>query len=521
MQEQPKSLSRFIAFVVLLGGAAALLFVARHGSMDVSAETMTASAQSAARSNSQRSGRTIESTNEAAIEATSKDPRLAGAYRFEQGGWIYVHLEGGPTNIGFAHGFLLQPEIDDAFAAVQLSATHSTKRDWNFFRSAAHDMLWPKIDFEYQQELQGIVEGVRARGSKLELDDIVALNAFEELPDYYVPWYNKTHQVASAPKLSSPGNCSAFVATGNWTKDHQIVIAHNNWTSYLHGERWRIIFDIAPTRGYRMLMDGFPGVIASDDDFGINSDGLMVTETTITQFEGWDPNGKAEFVRARKALQYAGSIDEYVQIMLDGNNGGYANDWLLGDRKTGEIAQFELGLRKTKLWRTKDGYFAGSNWARDPEVIKLDTKFDPNDATTSPNARRFRWEELMKENKGKLDVSLAQQMLSDHVDTVEKKNDPDERVLCGHTDTSSRGISLWEWGPYFPGGAVQGKATNSKMAEAMSFVARVGHPCGTDFLAKPFLEAHPEYNWQAPLLRDMKAGPWTRFQTGQRESASR
>lgn len=416
---------------------------------------------------------------------------------------------------------MLQPEIEDAFSAVKLGATHSTTRDWNFFRAAAHEMLWPKIDAEYQQELQGIVDGLHARGSTLDINDVVALNAFEELPDYYVPWYNKTHQVAHAPKLASPGNCSAFVATGSWTRDHQIVIAHNNWTSYMNGERWRIIFDIAPSRGYRMLMDGFPGVIASDDDFGINSDGLMVTETTITQFEGWDPNGKAEFVRARKALQYAGSIDEYVRIMLDGNNGGYANDWLLGDRKTGEIAQFELGLKKTKLWRTRDGYFAGSNWARDPEVIKLDTKFDPNNRETSPNARRLRWEQLMKENKGQLDVSLAQQMLSDHFDTAEKKEDANERVLCGHSDGSSRGIRVWEWDPYFPGGAVQGKATNSAMSEAMSFVARVGHPCGGDFLAKPFLEAHPEYNWQAPLLRDMKAGPWTHFGVGQREGASR
>ena len=117
-------------------------------------------------------------------------------------------------------------------------------------------------------------------------------------------------------------------------------------------------------------MDGFPGVIASDDDFGINSDGLMVTETTITQFEGWDPNGKPEFMRARKALQYAGNIDAYTKIMLDGNNGGYANDWLLGDRKTGEIAQFELGLKAYKLWRTKDGVFSGSNWARDPRGLE-------------------------------------------------------------------------------------------------------------------------------------------------------
>src|SRR3989454_12800646 len=457
--------------------------------------------------------------------AAANDSRLKGSSRFEEGGWIYVHLEGDPGAVGYQHGYLLAPEIEDGFAAVSAGMMHSTERDWEFFRKAAHEMLWPKIDAEYQQELQGIVDGLRARtGSKLDVYDIAAFNAFEELPDYYVPWYNKAHPVAQAPMgsgpapdLKSPGNCSAFVATGSWTKDHQIVIAHNNWTSYLNGERWRIMFDITPAHGHRILMDGFPGVIASDDDFGINSEGLMVTETTITQFEGWNPEGKAEFVRARKALQYASSIDEYTQIMLDGNNGGYANDWLLGDRKTGEIAQLQLGLNAYKLWRTKDGVFAGSNWARDPKVLKLDTpQFAPNELVTSPNSRRVRWAELLNENKGKVDVNLAQKMLGDHFDTFEKKQADDERVLCGHSDLSPRGIGVWEWGAYYPGGAVQGKATDSKMAERMSLVARMGHPCGGNFNAKAFLATHPEYAWQAPLLRDMDAGPWTNFQSGER-----
>ncbi len=442
--------------------------------------------------------------------------RIRGAFRFERAGWIYVHLEGEPARIGFQHGYLLGPEIADALAAVQRSATHQTKKDWNFFRQAAREMLWPKIDAEYQEELKGIVEGVRARGVPMDMDDLVALNAFEELPDYYVPWYNKQHKVAGAPKISSPGNCSAFVATGSYTRDHQIVIAHNNWTSYLHGERWRIIFDIVPQRGYHILMDGFPGVIASDDDFGINSDGIMITETTIAQFNGWDPGGKAEFVRARKALQYASSIDDYVKIMVEDNNGGYANDWLLGDRKTGEVAQFELGLKHYRVWRTKDGYFVGSNWARDAKVLADETTFDSKDLSSSPNARRVRWEQVMKESKGKIDVALAERFLADHFDAYAKKEGADERTLCGHTDASSRGVPQWEWDPYYPGGAVQGKATDSAMTAQMSFFARIGHPCGQDFLTQPFLAAHPEFNWESPLLRDMKAGPWTQFKSGDR-----
>jgi hypothetical protein len=53
------------------------------------------------------------------------------------------------------------------------------------------------------------------------------------------------------------------------------------------------------------------------------------------------------------------------------------------------------------------------------------------------------------------------------------------------------------------------------MAREMRIVARMGHPCGGNFLAKPFLAAHPEYAWQEPYLRDMNAGPWTEFRSNQ------
>ncbi|HUK29710.1 MAG TPA: C45 family peptidase [Candidatus Acidoferrum sp.] len=445
-------------------------------------------------------------------------PQLANSYRFERGGWIYVHLEGTPAEIGYQHGFLLAPEIKDALAAYRLDATHETKRDWNFFRATAHNVLWPHVEPEYREEMQGIVEGLHAKGVDADLDDIVALNAFMEVTGYYVPWLNSRTHARNAPHLTSPGNCSAFVATGSYTKGGGIVIAHNTWTDYWEGERWRIIFDVKPKNGVRMLMDGFPGVIASDDDFGVNASGIMITETTISQFKGFDPNGVPEFVRARKALQYSTSIDDYVRIMLDGNNGGYANDWLLGDRKTGEVAQFELGLKDHQVWRTKDGYYVGSNFPRDPKLIKDETNFDPSFKAGSANARRARWEQIMQASKGKIDVPSAEKFLGDHEDVILGKDSADERTLCGHTDASSRGVSQWDWPAYFPGGAVQGKAMDSHMAESLSFFAHTGHPCGEDFLAEPFLKAHPEFDWQRPILRDMKAGPWTEFHAGDKES---
>ena len=45
--------------------------------------------------------------------------------------------------------------------------------------------------------------------------------------------------------------------------------------------------------------------------------------------------------------------------MKEGNNGGYANNWLVADTRTNEIASLELGLKNVTLRRTKDGYFVG------------------------------------------------------------------------------------------------------------------------------------------------------------------
>ncbi len=353
--------------------------------------------------------------------------------------------------------------------------------------------------------------------SSLDVWDIVALNGGIELPQYYVPWLNKREHAVNAPQIRPEGRCSAFIATGAYTKDGKIVIAHNNWSSYAEGERWTIIFDIQPAHGHRMLMDGVPGVITSQDDFGVNDAGLMITETTITQFAGWNPDGKPEFMRSRKAMQYASSIDEYVAIIKDGNNGGYANDWLIGDRKTGEIAYLELGLKNTPLWRSKDGYFVSSNFARDPALIKEETDgFNPDNLASSPNARRVTWEKKMKESKGQIDVEMAEKFMADHDDSFTGKNGADERSLCGHVDTVKTGTPEWDWGPYYPGGAVTGKVSDSDMAAKLSLVARAGHPCGEDFFAAPFLAAHPEYGYLKPILKDMIAGPWTQFTAGEK-----
>lgn len=443
--------------------------------------------------------------------ANNKDPRLLKSSREDKAGWIYLHLEGSPATIGYQHGFLAANEIDTTMRAVAFWLKHETNYDWQFFRNAAKSFLWNNIDREYKDEINGIVSGLHAKKLKYDSLDVAAYNALEELAFYYVP------EVMNAAKAHSgdnkaPGNCSAFIATGSYTKDGKIVMAHNNWTEYIWGQHWNVIADIVPEKGNHIMMDCMPGFIHSGDDFVITANGILITETTITQFLGFDSTAIPEFVRARKASQYSNSIDDVIRIFVTGNNGGYANDWLIGDTKTNEVAKLELGLKYHRVWRSKDTAMIGSNFASDPELIAKETTFDTKDPTTSPNARKMRMEQLVIiDLKGKLDAESSKKVEADHKDATQNKNANNRCVICGHIEEDPKGCPEWDCKPFDPMGAVQGKVVTAALAGNMQFWAHMGHPCGESFIGATFYKLHPEYEWQSLYLKNMISYPWTLF----------
>jgi hypothetical protein len=438
-----------------------------------------------------------------------QDAKLQDAFRKNQDGWVYLHLQGDPAAVGYQYGYLAAPEIDDAEKALKLYLANTTGKDWNWYRGSAQKVLWPKVEPEYRAEIQAIADGMRAKGFKEDTTDICAINGFFELAWYYLPYLNAKQggQLQSNAQLQ----CSAFVATGNMTSDHRPVMAHNAWIDYILGERFNLILDVAPDKGYHFMMDAFPGFIDSGSDFAVNSQGIMFTETTIAGFEGFDPNGVPEFDRARKAIQYSKTLDDVNRIFTTGNNGGYANTWLMADNKTNEIGQLELGLKNVTFKRTSDGYFVGANFPQDPKLIaqECDPQQWPSKVCID---RHTRWDKLMEENKGQIDLAHAEAFVSDHHDETLQKDGPSATTLCGHADLDDRkgigGLMIPDNNPF---GASQGKAITAALADHLSFWGRMGHPCGIPFDAKAFFKAHSNFDWEKPMLRDMPTEPWSFF----------
>ena len=120
----------------------------------------------------------------------SKEQMMAKASRTESNGWIQIHLEGSPTVIGFQHGYLLADEIINLRGAMEVRNKQMTGRDWDFYRNESYRIIWHNIPQEYREELTGIAQGVNAKlgEGKIDVKDMVAINSFLEIPDYYVQW---------------------------------------------------------------------------------------------------------------------------------------------------------------------------------------------------------------------------------------------------------------------------------------------------------------------------------------------
>src|SRR4051812_35192234 len=94
-----------------------------------------------------------------AILLAQPDPRLAKATRQERAGWIYVHLEGSPRQIGYQHGYLLAPEIADSIRVMKVFLAKTSGKDWDFYRKTSIRLFWPRLGGEYRDEIAGIAEG--------------------------------------------------------------------------------------------------------------------------------------------------------------------------------------------------------------------------------------------------------------------------------------------------------------------------------------------------------------------------
>jgi hypothetical protein len=412
-------------------------------------------------------------------------------------GWIHITISGEPFERGFQHGHLLANQFKYIHTVLAFTVKTEFNVDLDEYIQNCAKLIKPNIA-KYHPEFLEEIEGI-AKGAKVSVDFLIAWNALLSMYSYYDS-INANSEIGQ--------RCSAFIACGKATKDGKIVMAHNTHSDYATGPLANIVMRIVPSKGHSFVMQTYAGYIASGTDWFLCDTGIIGCETTISDIKYEPKFGTPYFCRIRQAMQYGETLEEYAEIMLKNNAGDYACSWLFGDTNRNQIMLCEIGLTKSNIQTTTDGIFYGMNSAMDYELRMLETEDRTfNDLGNSSGARNARLNALLNEKYyGKIDVEIAKRIISDHYDANLNKVIPSALTVCKHTNLdpgSSR--------PFYPWGCVDGKVTNSSMAQTMEFIGRQGAACGKVFIAKKYLKEHPEYAKWKPVLRDMPTYRWTKL----------
>lgn len=293
--------------------------------------------------------------------------RWAGkGFRYEMGGWTFLHIEGAPYARGRQHGELMADEIARYMTKLGVQKNVADPaRGWADQRQMADALFFRKYDVEFLEEMKGIADGAVKAGAKfkgrnIDLLDIVTLNSAVDMSSLQDGLTHATHPLSGRTFMTGDDemeqggkgdHCSSFVATKGATKSGRFLFTQMfMWNGYT-GTEWNVMLDVVPEKGHRLVMQTFAGGIHSGTDWYLNASGLVMGETTVGQTP-FNADGTPQSNRIRRAAQYASSIDEAAAILFKQNNGLYTNDWTMADTKTDEGACFLLGTEKTKMWRT-------------------------------------------------------------------------------------------------------------------------------------------------------------------------
>jgi hypothetical protein len=439
--------------------------------------------------------------------------RVKNGISYEKNGWKYISIKGKPKERGYAYGYLCANDFKEIQKLLQFLILEAYGIEWNYFVDEISKDFKEMTEKEFPElydEMLGITNGLNAAGCKTNINEIIAWNFYCSIPY----WYSTRSESHFFKEGGAKEHCSAFIAVGDWTEDGKIVCAHNSFADFVDGQYAYIILDIKPEKGHRMIMQTSPCWIWSGTDFFVTSKGIIGTETTIGGFFPYEKRYPIGY-RIRKAMQYGNTLDEYCEILLKENSGDYANSWLLGDINSNEILRIELGLKFHNIERTKNGYFIGFNAPYDERIRNLEVVNSGfYDIRRHQGARLVRLGDLMDEHKGKINIDIAKQIISDHYDVYLLKDDnPCSRTVCSHYDLDGREY-MSDPGrpkPYAPRGATDGIVCDTNLAKKMSFVARYGNSCGIPFIKDDFCKKHRQYYKFCPYLKDRPTQPWTEF----------
>ena len=276
-----------------------------------------------------------------------------------------LHIEGNHYEMGFQQGYLLADRISEAYSTfftftaylyhiyqgeplvvldqTQLKAFHelliqqSKKYFLNVIEEKTPELL---------EEIQGMADGLAAKGSSFGFDDIVAMAGLIDVVDnqnmLFLDFFELAPNVAELP--ISGLACSGFAAWGSATFDGRIIHGANQDLPSVGLLDQTIVIVAKPDTGNPFLQVSFPGWFTMS---GMNEAGITASEMA-------SPSSDTDLLEnpeiphtlgMRMMVQYANDLEQATETI---KTYGGASGWniLVSDANTGEAVDIECSTLK-------------------------------------------------------------------------------------------------------------------------------------------------------------------------------
>ncbi|KAF0302701.1 putative phospholipase B-like 2 [Amphibalanus amphitrite] len=394
--------------------------------------------------------------------------------------------------------------------------------------SSERDPYWRQVGLVLSQ-MDGLQQGIEDTIPGARPDAALWLNAFPDAMDLKIGLpVNK--KLAGAEGPSGSDHCSVLVRL--LPENADLLVGHNTWVDYNYMSRllkkvtlpFRSGAEGADTvAAPTVAFSGFPGSIASLDDFHITSAGLVTTETSLDNYNKdlWTflttSNSVLQWIRVSVANRVASSGQEWHNAFKRYNSGTYNNQWMIVNYK-----KFEVGAEGAEpglLWVTEQmpgllvgddvtqvlahaGYWASYNQPYFPIIDDISgnkrqraERGDFFSHNKNPRAQLFRRDHVLATN-----VTSALRLMRHNNFTA----DPLSSCNCSTGYSADNAIAsrrdLNDPDGTYPlkrlgfqmYGAIDAKVTSAKLAERLEFVAEAG----------PTHDSQPAFQWSSSPQAD-------------------
>ncbi len=333
----------------------------------------------------------------------------------ERRGELYIlHLKGSPYEIGYQHGILMSEEIRQGVVDLYADPIGGGRKTHSpliwLIKQYLNRKVYKPIEKAQPQQLLDQLKGI-ADGSDVSYKKIFKANHHTAVIMMMTPVLIKQNLKKFNKLGIQIGACSTFVATKEATANGKTIVGRNTDYSGIEGwPKYQTIFFVEPEDGFKYVQIGTAGIIMWAP--GMNENGMVVTAHYMI-YDDIKPNGWSIAAFTDELLRKTENLDDAINI-LNNNPRGASCGFVVTDGKNKDAFAAEVSTGKTTIRRLEENKVIMTNFAVSDEKREIDfvSKYNLNEG--SPG-RYLRLTQLIKENYGKIDPSLAAEFMGDHI----------------------------------------------------------------------------------------------------------